>query len=276
MAIYDDLVEKLDSFPKFYRFEGYTSYPYFGNQFSEELLNLNSYIYFSSSFNHHMYFTNMRIRSYIDKEIMRPMGLSFCSRYLIDSCTFNQIEDNLRNHDTQKLASISFITSSVMNNVLYRNSISNHRKSSDDRRIERVDTTKKGGGYGLPDLYLHLFQILTFAYTYQRITKDNLIEYLHILRYNLTTYNKKINPTEFLTDESLKSIKLNEHVFSDFSKYEVLNILEEIYERGLYFNDSVFADPSNIKSLLLRYVEDKDYFLDCCSSEYKKFIKKQY
>jgi hypothetical protein len=274
MTIYEDLLYKLDNYPKFYRFEGYTSYPYFNNKDNSLFINLDSYIYFSSTFKHHNYYTNKKIRAYIDKEIMRPMGISFNRKYIIDREVFNEIEFNLINSEISKFSSISFITSSSMNDILYKNTISNKRKGSNDRRIERVDTTKSGGGYGLPDLYLYLFDLLTFAYTYQRITKDNLVEYLHILRYNLTTTKDKINPTSFLNNNSLKSIRINKNVFNDFSKYDILNTLQEIIDKELYFNDSIFTNINVFRVVLNTYLKEKEEFNDLLDKEYKLYIKK--
>lgn len=276
MTIYEEVYYNTPDLSKFYRFEGFNSYPYFQFQEDTYLTNILNYIYFSGSEKHHMYYVTKRLKQLISELTSKNVGCQFNKAALLDPLSFNEIEKYIENYSFgDKLLSIEFSVSNLINEMLYKNTINNRRKILNDRRIEKVDSHIKGGGYGFCDEWLSVFNLLTFFYSYQRITYDNILDFLHVYRRNLIESKEILNPTAFLLNPKNRVIKLNNKICCDFSKYELMDLLQKIVEQQNYFPNSIFSEDSNkqIKRIVQEYNLERERILELSDSVYQKTLK---
>lgn len=135
--------------------------------------------------------------------------------------------------------SIEVYTSFLLELLLKNNCIFRHLKVKHDHSIERVDTKRPGdGGYGFSYEWLEIFEILTYFYVYQRISKNDLLYFVDAIRYNIIHDEIKVNTVEFLKDSSKKTKKINEGIFDNFRKYNLMDILQRILEYKMYLPNS--------------------------------------
>lgn len=274
MSIYNEI--DVSYLSKFYRLEGYESYPYFSSKRENEFIGTGRYIYISGAKKHHIYYANKKLRKLVTQEVLKKLGKNFNGVTLNDPEVIQKIINELVELDYNPLISIEFMTSSIMDKLLENNSINTKIKDSTDRRIERVDTTRHKGGYGLTGDWLHLFDILTFAYSYQEINIDDIVEYLKLMKLNLKSVPPKRNPSPFLEDDTRRTLVINPNALSNFNKYDVLNTLQRIVENGLYFDGSILSKNQEkvIRELVNEYLEERDRFIKDLDTKYKQYIKK--
>lgn len=272
MTIYEEVYKNIPDLAKFYRFEGYISYPsILGNIY---LPDNSSYIYFSGNIKHHEYYVEKRLKQLI-REILKDTDYSLTKKAIQDISMFNGIVKKVENYQvTEDLLSIELGILPIINQMIEKNFIINQRKKAQDQRIERVDTRRKGGGYGFCGEWQRVLQLLTFFYSYQRITTENIIDFLHKIRRNYGTI-KKINLVDFLTDSQNRVVKLNQDICSDFVKYELMDTLQRIVEMQYYFPNSIFAKDSNeqIKRIIEQYILAREQILGKVETTYKKRLK---
>lgn len=225
---------------------------------------------------HHNYFVSKRLKQIINNQILHQLGYKQLNKVtLLNPEVYNTILANLDNLSTTDLTSIEFKVLPLVNLIINNNSIKTKDKDTSDRRIERVDSTVCGGGYGFVDEYLKLFDLLTFFYSYQKITSDNIAQYLYNYRRRIIENNTKIISTSFLSDESKRIIRINPTLFNDFTKYELMETLEKIIDAEKYFSASIFAqNPSQqVKSIIQDYNMKRERVLKLADTIYKKNIE---
>ncbi|MBQ8681978.1 MAG: hypothetical protein IJ509_03605 [Bacilli bacterium] len=273
MTLYEELYHNTPNLSKFYRFEGLNSYPYFCFQNEQYLTNIIKYIYFSKNEKHHMYYVTKKLRQLISKEILKDMDLQFNKKVLLDSRTFAEIERYIENYSFEdKMISIEFSLLPIIDSLLDKNTISNRRKHANDRRVEKVDSNIHSGGYGFCEEWLKVFNLLTLFYSYRRITNDNILEFLHIYRRNLIETKNFINPVSFLFEEKTRVVKINNKIYCDFNKYELMDALERIVEYQLFFPESILGENpyEQIKKVINEYTLKREHILKLSDSIFKR------
>lgn len=278
MTIYEEVYLNLkDELSKFYRLEGIYSYPYYNFSKDGALNDFMKYVYFSASEKHHMYYTEKRIKQVISKDILNEPNMQFNKETILNKDKFNFIINAIENYSfDDKMMSIEFSNSPLMKQLLKRNAIRNAKKSAEDRRVEIADSTKYGGGYGLCEEWLKVFNLLTYFYSYQRITKGNLLDFLYNYRQNLITAKRTLYSVSFLLDQKNRVIDIGTSIFNDFSKYELMNALQSICENDLYFSHSVLATNQSeaIKKIIQEYNLERERILELLDSIYKRDLNR--
>lgn len=276
MTLYEEVYYNTPNLIKFYRYEGFASHTYFQFQEGCYLTNILNYIYFSKNENHHMYYVEKRLRQLISEEVLKETGLELNKESIMDSGSFTEIERCVENHSFgNKSLSIEFSTSPIMGKLLNKNTINNRIKSAEDCRIERVDVNLHGGGYGFCEDWLRVFEILTYFYTYHRITTEDMLNFLYMYRRNILERKHIFNPTSFLLDPKSRVVKINDKIYSDFTKYELMDALQRIVEEKLYFPESIFKTNPNdkIKMLIQEYIRERENLIQLSESVYNKKVR---
>jgi hypothetical protein len=278
MTINEKIYYQLPDLIKMYRFEGGNSVHRFS--FNENGINPDdlNYIYFSKSIKHHEYYVKKKIIKIINDDILENYSnLKLDHTAFLKPDSFKKIIKVIENHPLDnKTFSIEFSLSQTFNELLKNNHINNRNKKALDRRIEVVDTTKYKGGLGFCDEWLEVFNIFTYFYSYQRITKENILDFLYAYR-KIITEGAKIDPTGFLLNRKNCVIKVNEKIYYDFMKYELMNALQNIVDNNLYFEKSILDEnpQEQIKKIIKKYCNEREMILELYESEYQKTLKLQ-
>lgn len=273
MTLYEEVYSQIPELDRFYRFEGYRSFPYFTFERSSHLTRSDNYIYFSSGMKHHNYYVTRRMKQLISNEVLAGTGLKLSRESLIDKGSYNEILSKVRNYSsTAKLLSIECSVSPMMNELLVNNTVSNHKKGTNDRCVERADRKIYGGGYGFCDAWLEVFDLLTYFQSYRRITTANMIEFLQLHRRNVLNGKVCVNPVSFLSDNGSLVVGMNPRLYSDFSKYDLMDSLQTIVDDKLFFSDSLFADDPDeeIKRIVQGFNIEREGILEKTRKVYQK------
>ena len=117
-----------------------------------------------------------------------------------------------------------------------------------------------------------LLEQLTILYSYQRITREDMIDYLYALRNKVIDNNYKINVVGFLTNPSKRVVNINEKLSNHFSKYELMDCLEQIIEKQSYYPQSFLGinGKDGIKKVMQDYSEEKKRILKLTDSIYER------
>ena len=277
MTLYEEIYYNTPNLTKFYRYEGFGSRPYFQFQGNVQLTNILNYIYFSKTEKHHQYYVQKRLKQLISQQVLEGTDIELNKKSIIDSGVFTEIERCIENYPFEDtLISIEFSLSPIINQLLVKNTISSRTKQSEDRRIEKVDQRGRyGGGYGFCEDWLRVFEILTYFYSYHRITTEDMLNFLYMYRRNIIERRTIFNPTSFILDPKSRVIKLNDKMYCDFTKYELMDALGKIVEQQLYFPESIFGNnpDEKIRKLIQDYIEEREQLLELTNSVYKKRIR---
>lgn len=273
MTLYEELYYCMDEYQKFYRFEGDKSFHFFSLEPTNHLMKTPKYVYFSASNKHHAYYVSKRLRQLIEQDILEETDLNLSKSTFMDKRAFNEVIQLVENYQLDdKMLSIECSTSPMISELLAMNFVSNTRKKSNDRRIERVDQQLFSGGYGFCGDWLEVFDLLTFFNSYRRITTSNMIEFLQISRRIVLGDKTGISPVGFLEDSRNLVVGVNPKVYSDFSKYELMNSLERIVDDGLYTKRTqLYRNPDEeIKKIVQEYNIERECFLETEEKIYQK------
>lgn len=273
MTLYEELYYQLLDYPKFYRFEGAKSFNHFSFEKGEILPNVDIYVYFSASSKHHFYYAAKRLKQLIDKEILYETKYAITKRTIVNSEKFQGIVNKIENTFLEeKLFSVECIVSPLMRQLITNNCIKNSLKEHGDYRIERVDNRQSGGGYGFYGEWLEVFKTLTYIHTYYKITKEDLIKFVYAFRQKIINPNFKISIVSFLADPHKRIITLNDNLQNDFSKYELMNALQGILEKELYFPSSYLGmnEEDGIKKIMQDYTLEREYLLTLLEENYER------
>ena len=269
MTLYEELYYQLSDLPKFYRYEGPGTFRNYNFEGQEILEVLDNYIYFSKTIKHHDYYVQKRIRQLIEKDILYQ---------LINNEKFQEIVSKTETFPREvKMCSIEFTTSPIVKKLFAKNWVFNTNKKERLPYIERVDITKSGGGYGLSKDWLCVFNVLTYIYAHYCINKNDILDFLYAFRRNFLTPDFLINPTAFLNGSQNRSIKINKKLHSNLSKYDLMNALQNIIEKELYFPNSFIAnDPdAKIKEIIQNYVHERECILELMDTMYERKLNKR-
>lgn len=261
MTFYKEVImglKDINQVREFYRFQGANSFDHFDFRTSN-FNKTNGYIYFSSSLDHHKYFTIKRIRQFLNRIVLKD------SPYLI-SC--HDLRDNPDNYEIIKkivtnsnqlsdMYSIRLICNEEISKIISDN-CQYQREKEGNMTIERVDRRVYGGGYGLANEWKELLTYLTYFNSYKKIDRRAILELLANMSATGKVNNK--NNINFLLDDfSQYKIDINPNLESDFTKYKIRDCLEYILEHNLCLSSSKLkTNPSEtITEIVSSYEKGK-------------------
>lgn len=205
MTLYEELYYQLSDLPKFYRYEGLGSFTHFSFKEQTLLPRTDNYVYFSINSKHHFYYVAKRLKQLINKEMLYETKYTITKNVVVNNEKYQEIMKNIENAPLEeKPMSIEFVVSPLIKQLLTNNYIRNFRKEHGDYRVERVDNAQSGGGYGFYGEWLAIFKVLTYMHAYQKITKEDLINYVYAFR------QKVINPKLRVSNVSFYPIRIKE------------------------------------------------------------------
>ena len=243
----------------FYRFQGGNSYPFFNIQGDTcKVSNSKHYTYFSKNINHHKYFMSKRLTQLVNGIVLDKTGIPFSRRRIYDHNEYKIVQKCIAESEKiDSLESIRFVLPEAFNELLEDNYSYNDGKEKGSRIIERVDRKIYSGGYGISDEWLKLFNLLKIMYGRQTITKNDVLTLIKNIRMGCKT---RVESISFLRTPEYT---VNSDLFSDFIKYEIINALEEILDKGLYNKDSELGmkPKVKIKEITGRYMALRDRIL---------------
>lgn len=256
-----DFSESLRCTKTFYRFQGGNSYPFFNIMGDNcKISNGSNYAYLSKSISHHKYFIAKRLTQLVSDIVLERSDIPYTKARLYNHDEYKKIQKYVAEAEKlDDLESLRFIVSDTFYELLESNFRYNDGKEKGSRIIERVDRKIYGGGYGISDEWLKLFNLLTIMYGRQSITKNDILTMLK----NVRMGNKnRVESISFLRPSDVPYF-INKDIYSDFIKYDIIGALEEILEKGLYNETSEFGrNPRvKIKEITGRYMTLRDRIL---------------
>lgn len=240
-----------------YRFQGGNSYPSFNIRGDScKVDQANHYTYFSKSINHHGYFVSKRLRQIVGKIILEEKGLVLSNYNLQNNDFYKKVKKQIMLQKINNLESLRFLVDSEFIELIEQNYEYNDGKTKGIKIIERVDRRVYGGGYGIGSEWLNLLNLLTILYAKKEITRDNVIVMLSAVR---SGYASKIDSVKFLSSNPNQVI-INKAIYSDFTKFKIMQSLEQIVDKGLYKKDSEFGNKPTvmIKKITTGYIKLRD------------------
>lgn len=256
MSLYDDVITSLKQenlTKELYRFQGGNSFPFF-DMTKNPIFNYRNerYTYFSMSVDHHYYFIKLRLRQFINQNILKdtPYRLKFHQNELHH---LEEIKHLILTYPVDfSLKSLEFIYDQSFLELVTSNFSSNKKRKNNHEMVEQVDNGIYGGGFGVCTEWLDLLEYLTFFVIERDISRENMIKFL---------WSRK-NSTLF---SSYKKIKINEQIYNNFNKYNIMNTIEQILDSKTYLESSPLAkEPTKtLKKVLTSYqcTRDKTLFL---------------
>lgn len=251
-----------------YRFQGGNSYPSFSIIGDDVKIDSSKYTYFSKNYDHHRYFVAKRLKQLIGKIVFEEKGVSITAFRLANHDFYRKIQrEIIESPKVNGLESIEFVIDKNFMDLIEENFEYNHAKTKGSRIIERVDRRVYGGGYGIGEEWLRLFNSLTILYSKKVITKNDLLFMLNTIKCGRKS---KLDSVSFLGD-GIRNVIINEEIYSSFTKYTIMQELEEILDKGLYKPNSELG--KNSKVIVKKITEDYSRLRDKTLFELEKFEK---
>lgn len=240
-----------------------TSYNYFDQS---DLLSANRYMYYSLSYEHHLYFLVKRILQQIDSKYDIDISNSRDKHFFAKLCeVINYLECDTHSEPFdvygREFLYDTFLKKLMMDNA-YNNSTSNRGDV-----IKLSDTKRLGGGMGLKGLWLALFDILTFCEREYIISKRDVINYLTELKdcvsqYGIKTYSYfQINKAQDLCKDGLP-FTVRDSLLVDQSD-TIRGYLEQIVDQKLAHSKSNLkaCHKEVTEQFIANYQADRALFL---------------
>lgn len=264
MALYKDVIRQLNDVEcvkELYRFQGGNSFKCF--DYKKNIVNDNNsgYIYFSTSLDHHKYFTMKRLKQLLHDVALKDTKYRINSHNIFNDDSFNEIVRLILNCKNIESQSFKLIYDSYFLKLLRQNAYNQETKSC-SLAIERCDRKVYGGGYGIKDEWINLLQYLTFFSARKEINRNDLIEFLKNIR-KTGKISQKDNLDFILKNYSSYIYTLNKDLINDFTKYDITNTLEMIIEKGLCVpsSDLSKSPTKTIKDIVNHYQKGKEMTL---------------
>lgn len=254
MSLYRDISDKISSSEttkEFYRFQGAKT--------ASRIDTGDEYIYFSKSIDHHMYFTIKRLKQLLSK-LLQEQDTVFNLRTLRSTEEYQTIKNLVLNGDKiTDLYSYRLICSKSIEGLLRENCIYPNCKPKNGKYIERADRRVYGGGYGVAEEWRELMSYLTYFTAEQKITKADLLEIIKRMR-TTGSMNRKDNIAFLLKNPDNYIYRINEEMLSDFNKYNIIDVLERILEKGLALPESELrtAPDKTVRKIVDAYEKDRE------------------
>ena len=262
---HDNIVKEM------YRFQGANSYEHFNirtsryNTDTEE-----SFLYFSKSIDHHEYFTIKRIRQLLNKVLEEESEYRVTTKDLINQDSFTSIKNIVINTPKlEDLYSIKLVVNRNIDQLLKENSFKQEEKRKVGS-VEKVDRRVYGGGYGLTKEWKELLYYLTYFTSFHTIDRKDIVKLLTNMR-RTGRINRKDNIDFLVKDPENYKFNLSEPIQSDFTKYQIINCLEEILEKGTFSEESELGINPNktIRTVVDDYERGKEKVLTLFDSYYR-------
>lgn len=257
MSLYNDVIcdiKRQEVAKEQYRFQGGNSFECFDIKTSKFVdSSRDSYVYLSNSLDHHKYFTIKRIRQLLNKQILKEEELQISCKDLRNNDTYPRIKNLVLNSEKlQDMYSVCLLCDNNAVTLMKENSFPQNKKII-GKSLERVDRRVYGGGFGVASEWKDLLTCLTYFNGYQRIDRNSIITLLANMRTSGRVNNKE--NIEFLfTNPSYYHFEPSPKLESDFTKYEIINALEQILENSTYSPESTLAENPN--KTIKKVVED--------------------
>lgn len=236
----------------FYRFQGGNSYRKFS--YNDKKLTYDTsdkYTYLSKGKKHHEYFVRRRINQmvleYAGYNPKKGMIYRYCPELPDIKQKFEEINEEEFNLEVISFHFIREAFKLIQNNSFICDNTGRITKEIENIP-ERIDPKKYDGGYGLNKDWLRLFYLSTICTDYTPINKEDIMNYLNQLAY---TTNAKAK----VTDNYKKRFFLSDNIESPFTKYELIETLENIVLTRTLLPDSELAkEPKKtIKTFVKKY-----------------------
>ena len=212
------------------------------------------YTFISKSLDHHMFFAMKRIKRMLKRASLQDEGIPFTSRTLHDDNIYPRIKNLVINSENiSPLYSHRLICSNSFGLLLRDNCIYDSSLKDGKKMIERADRRVYGGGYGLALEWGYLLGCLSYFTATTRINRNDLLDV--VIKMKTTgkmTY--KDHMRDIVTDVDRYQFKMNPNILSDFNKYEIVNILETLLEKGLVREGSELSE--NPRKVMREVVDD--------------------
>ena len=260
-----------DGEKEFYRFQGHNSFDYFNIKTNKFDSWSSHYVYFSGSVNHHYYFMLKRLKQLLNMVVLDDTSYMVSGKSLQDINTYKKIRSIVADScDLKNLNSISLVCDREFFRLISENSVRNSEKVKRGM-VEKVDRRVYGGGYGVTDAWLDLFNDLAYFSSYSRITNNDILFLLREMRGS----GKFSNPETIksVLADKLKTFKIFEHLYDDFHKYDIMDDLERIIDGEFYLQTSGLANnPSEtIKTVLSSYQSKREKVLRLVDKHYRSY-----
>lgn len=241
---------------EFYRFQGHNSFDYYNirtNRFEDKG---NHYIYFSRTPSHHYYFTVKRIRQLINTTILKDTPYKVTRKQVKDPTCFSEIRKEVINSEkVRELNSIALVCDNSYYELLKDNCINNQSKTYQSG-VERVDRKAYGGGYGVTDAWLDLFNDLVYFSSYTRINTKDVLELLIKIRNGNSLASPKL--IQDILEKKKRIYTISDTLYDDFHKYKIMEDLDRIEEEKLLLPGSDFyKNPKETKKKVLSLYQQK-------------------
>lgn len=254
MALYRDICEKIstgDQTKELYRFQGAKT--------ASRMDSGGEYIYFSGSIDHHMYFTVKRLKQLLTRELQKE-NIAFNLKSIRDPETYGRIKklvlygDNLENLHSYRLTCSKDIGTLLRENFVY-----NTQKQSQKKNVERVDRRVYGGGYGVSEEWRELLTYLTYFVAEQKITRQDILGIIQQMK-TFGGMNRKDSIDFLIRPKENYTYRVSPTLLSDFNKYNIIDALERILEKGLAMPDSSLSKnpDKTIKSIVENYESERE------------------
>lgn len=274
MSLYSEVISELrdkNSIRELYRFQGANSFGYYNIRTSTfEGTPNDNYVYLSGSLDHHEYFSVKRIKQLINSEVLKDTPYTISSKDLRDMESYPIIKNLVLNNERlTDLYSVRLITASSAIRLMRENSFLNCKKP-EEKAVERVDRRVYGGGYGVSAEWKDLLLNLTYFDGYQRIDKDSIINLLATMKAT-GRINNKDNIDFILGNPEYYSYGMSPGLQNPFTKYDIMNALERILEKGTYSETSELGErpKETIRKVVDNYERGKGKVLTLLESHYK-------
>ena len=274
MSFYKKIIDNLEeakTFDEMYRFQGAKSYEHFNlktSKYNEKTID--SYLYVSKSIDHHGYFAIKRIKQLLNKLLSEDRSLIISSSNIREEEKYSKIKHLILNSSKiENLFSIKLVTNNHIGKLLKENCFHQDSKKV-NKAIERVDRRVYGGGYGLSGEWKELLCYLTYFTAFHKIDRNELIRLITNMRITGKT-NRKDNIDFIIKNTDNYKFKLTPSINNNFTKYDIMNCLEEIIEKGIYIEESELGTNPNkvIKEVVDDYEIGKEKVLTLFDNYYK-------
>ncbi len=254
MSLYRDISDRIstgDTTKEYYRFQGAKT---------ASRMDIGAdYIYFSKSIDHHMYFTIKRLKQLLSKLLLEE-DIIFNQRSLRNPDECRRINNLVLNSEQiENLFSYRLVCSKNIDGLLKQNCIFSDRKPDKKKYIERVDRRVYGGGYGVADEWRELMIYLTYFTARQKINREDLLEIIRQMKIS-GSMNRKDNIAHIIRKPENYTYRINDGLLSDFNKYNIIDVLERILEKGLANPESELstAPDKTIRRIVDDYERDRE------------------
>ena len=277
MTSFDNIVRevKQEKFAtELYRFQGAKSFNCFDIRTSKFVDKQNpNYVFISSSLDHHKYFTARRLRQLLNRVVLKDSPYQICLKSVSNLDSYNEIKSLILNSESiNNLYRLRFLCHRNMKSLLYTNA-TRQIKREEKKPVERVDARVFGGGYGVAQEWQSLLAYMTYLSAYQKIDREAILAFLGEMKRNSRIINK--DNLNFLLEEGTYNYRINPHLTSSFTKYEIMEALEVIIDKGLCLEGSPLTEnpTQTIQEVVTSYEKGKEKVLSLIDKKYKSKVE---